>query len=279
MPTRQSATRRVRKSHLKSAPPLYEPIDQFSAETIADLSFLSPLMHRMLTLQLDELLHTYGPRIGSKNVADVEELACERFDQVARPCYAYWNEAELKTAEFVETLSRIELIVLEEIRRSVSEEILRPSLPNVKEILAGRIASFTQKARRLEIIRIGLDLAKERWDTRSENEGQKTPSESETAKQVAGANELKSESRRTKKTPGKPSAGASFFPNRAAWLKREMESRKLSASAMYNENGPDRKSIRKVLDGFAVSDGVLTKLLQVLSKHGDRLSPKDIPTT
>jgi hypothetical protein len=69
-------------------------------------------------------------------------------------------------------------------------------------------------------------------------------------------------------------------PNRkcAAWLRLQMRKRGFTARSLHQAGGPDRKTIRKTMDGFPVSKGVRERLARALSTNGDLVRVRDIPT-
>ena len=77
------------------------------------------------------------------------------------------------------------------------------------------------------------------------------------------------------KTKRPADAGARpFFPKRAAWVEAEMKKRRITAlNQLKKAEGPDRKTVKRILAGERVSTPVLRKLAIALShyasdKHG-----------
>jgi hypothetical protein len=67
------------------------------------------------------------------------------------------------------------------------------------------------------------------------------------------------------------------YPARAAWLRARLAERKWNKHDLARHGGPDHKTTQKVLDGFAVQDGVLEKIAQGLSGRGAKVSLTEIP--
>jgi hypothetical protein len=66
-------------------------------------------------------------------------------------------------------------------------------------------------------------------------------------------------------------------PNRAAWLQDRLTERAWNPNDPARQGGPDRKTMRKILNGGAVREDVLEKLASALSKKHGRVSLTDIP--
>jgi hypothetical protein len=67
------------------------------------------------------------------------------------------------------------------------------------------------------------------------------------------------------------------FPNRAAWLDKRLEERGWNKYDVRKHNGPDWKTVRKILCGLAVGEGVLEKLARALSQKPPEVKVLDIP--
>jgi hypothetical protein len=70
------------------------------------------------------------------------------------------------------------------------------------------------------------------------------------------------------------------FPNRAAWIRQRLDERDWSQSEIATyKGGPDRKTIRRILNGEPVSTGTLQKVAIALSKHSGlpKVLVSDIP--
>jgi hypothetical protein len=68
-----------------------------------------------------------------------------------------------------------------------------------------------------------------------------------------------------------------IFANRSAWLSDSLLERGWSASDPSKWGGPDRKTIEKIQRGEGVSNSVLLKLADALSKKGGTVNVHDIP--
>lgn len=71
----------------------------------------------------------------------------------------------------------------------------------------------------------------------------------------------------------------SIFRERSSWLDDCLLRRGWSTSDPYKWGGPDRKTIEKILRGEAVTNSVLLKLADALSKKGGTVNVTDIPKT
>jgi hypothetical protein len=71
---------------------------------------------------------------------------------------------------------------------------------------------------------------------------------------------------------------AERFPKRATWLKQRLKERSWDHNDPIRHNGPDRKTVLKILDGEKVREDVLEKLANALSSKGQKVSPLDIPS-
>ena len=67
------------------------------------------------------------------------------------------------------------------------------------------------------------------------------------------------------------------YPARASWLKDRLLERGWSNSDPSEYEGPDRKTVQKILRGEAVRNDVLQKLADALSKRHDKVNVLDIP--
>ncbi len=67
------------------------------------------------------------------------------------------------------------------------------------------------------------------------------------------------------------------FPLRAKWLLRALDDRKWTPREFERQGGPHAKTTRKVVGGKGVSEAVLEKIAQVLSKKGRHVTITDIP--
>ena len=75
-------------------------------------------------------------------------------------------------------------------------------------------------------------------------------------------------------TSGKPEQATAVYPNRAAWLKRVLHEKNLSARALSEmRHGPDQKTVGKILRGLPVSEKSLARLAQAL-----KVSREQIPS-
>lgn len=94
---------------------------------------------------------------------------------------------------------------------------------------------------------------------------------------VPGETDATDESRTHPKSIAK-GTGVGDYPKRAAWLKREMTRRKLSASGIFNLQGPSHHTVGKILKGRRVTESTLEKLAQALSfgRDGD-VTRREIP--
>jgi hypothetical protein len=67
------------------------------------------------------------------------------------------------------------------------------------------------------------------------------------------------------------------YPTRATWLRARLEERDWNVHDVESHNGPDHKTTKKVLDGFAVREGVLEKLTSALSQKYAKVELAHIP--
>ena len=67
------------------------------------------------------------------------------------------------------------------------------------------------------------------------------------------------------------------FPARASWLKDRLLERGWSNSDPSGHEGPDRKTVQKILRGDAVRNDVLQKLADALSRRHGKTSVLDVP--
>jgi hypothetical protein len=78
---------------------------------------------------------------------------------------------------------------------------------------------------------------------------------------------------------GETSAVPRTFPERAAWLKSEMQNRDhLTPYALHKAGGPDSKTVKGILEGKPVRDRPLELIANALSLRGPKVLLKDIPT-
>ena len=89
-------------------------------------------------------------------------------------------------------------------------------------------------------------------------------------------------STKTKSDAGKGEGGDgaapnSRFLNRASWLKGQLLERGWSKSDPSNHNGPDRKTIERILRGEPVRNDVIEKLAKALSQKFTKVRVLDIP--
>jgi len=68
------------------------------------------------------------------------------------------------------------------------------------------------------------------------------------------------------------------FPKRAAWLKHQLRERSWDHNDPIRYNGPDRKTVLKMLGGEKVREDVLEKLANALSAKVSKISVLDIPS-
>jgi hypothetical protein len=70
------------------------------------------------------------------------------------------------------------------------------------------------------------------------------------------------------------------FPRRALWLQERLKERDWDWNEPYRCGGPDRKTVKKILDGKLVRPDMLRKLILALNhkKTGKTLSALDIPS-
>ncbi len=80
-----------------------------------------------------------------------------------------------------------------------------------------------------------------------------------------------------RKSPTTRKRSAAAFPVRAKWLQEQMLARSATMSGLYGAGGPDKKSIKRILAGYQVSDGVLEKLTVALGAFGRPVDLVDIP--
>ncbi len=57
------------------------------------------------------------------------------------------------------------------------------------------------------------------------------------------------------------------FPQRASWLRVRLRERSWDHNVPRRFGGPDRKTVLKILDGFAVNEETLDKLTNALNKN------------
>jgi hypothetical protein len=67
------------------------------------------------------------------------------------------------------------------------------------------------------------------------------------------------------------------YPARAAWLRERLAERDWNEHDVESHNGPDHKTTKKVLDGFAVREGVLEKITAALSQKYAKVELAHIP--
>jgi hypothetical protein len=67
------------------------------------------------------------------------------------------------------------------------------------------------------------------------------------------------------------------FPNRAIWLQQRLTERAWDHNDPPRHNGPDRKTIDKILRGEGVREDVLEKLTRALSRKVGKVDLLDIP--
>jgi hypothetical protein len=67
------------------------------------------------------------------------------------------------------------------------------------------------------------------------------------------------------------------FPTRALWLADRLRERSWNKNDVASHNGPDRKTVQKILDGYAVREDVLEKLANALSQKRSTVEVLDIP--
>jgi len=67
--------------------------------------------------------------------------------------------------------------------------------------------------------------------------------------------------------------------NRAAWLRQRLKERNWNEHRVKEWNGPDHKTVKKILDGFPVQKGVLERLATALSGFAalPAITESDIP--
>jgi hypothetical protein len=70
---------------------------------------------------------------------------------------------------------------------------------------------------------------------------------------------------------------AQLFPARASWLTNKLLERGWGDSDPSDYNGPDRKTVQKILRGEAVRNDVLRKLADALSQSRAEVNVLDIP--
>jgi hypothetical protein len=68
------------------------------------------------------------------------------------------------------------------------------------------------------------------------------------------------------------------FPRRAAWLKQRLKERGWDHNDPIRFNGPDRKTIQKILRGAKVREEVLEKLANALNSKTSKVLLLDIPS-
>jgi hypothetical protein len=73
--------------------------------------------------------------------------------------------------------------------------------------------------------------------------------------------------------------GEERFPERANWLRRQLAARHWGLEHVIRHNGPDRKTLNKILAGKPVREDVLERLAAALSasKKAPQVSVADIP--
>jgi hypothetical protein len=75
-----------------------------------------------------------------------------------------------------------------------------------------------------------------------------------------------------------PSVVPAAFPERAAWLKSEMQNRDhMTPYALHKAGGPDSKTIKRILEGKPVRDSKLELVASALSHRGPKVRFVDIP--
>jgi Cro/C1-type HTH DNA-binding domain len=68
------------------------------------------------------------------------------------------------------------------------------------------------------------------------------------------------------------------FPNRADWLRARLKERNWGQADINRQSGPDRKTIRRILNGERVREDVLDRLAKALSRKYRTVDITDIPS-
>lgn len=68
------------------------------------------------------------------------------------------------------------------------------------------------------------------------------------------------------------------FPKRADWLRARLKERNWRQSDINRHSGPDRKTVRRILNGEAVREDVLDRLARALSGKFHAVDVTDIPS-
>lgn len=68
------------------------------------------------------------------------------------------------------------------------------------------------------------------------------------------------------------------FPRRATWLRQRLKERGWNQNDPIRHNGPDRKTVIKILHGEPVREDMLEKLAHALSSKVTKVLPEDIPS-
>ncbi len=71
-----------------------------------------------------------------------------------------------------------------------------------------------------------------------------------------------------------------LFPNRSKWLANRLKERGWDKNHTWGRGGPERKTVQRILDGLAVHEGTLEKIIVALNKKkiGSPVSLMDIPS-
>jgi hypothetical protein len=111
--------------------------------------------------------------------------------------------------------------------------------------------------------------------------GRETAALSELATPQAGGPAKQAETQEAGRTldnaPQRSVRAEATFPVRASWLKDRLLERGWSTSDPAEHNGPDRKTVQKILRGEAVRNDVLQKLAEALSQRHAKVNVLDIP--
>lgn len=67
------------------------------------------------------------------------------------------------------------------------------------------------------------------------------------------------------------------FPERAVWLQEQLDARSWTVHDIERYNGPDWRTVRKILAGLPVKETVLEKLAQALSQKAGTVRLGDVP--
>ena len=70
----------------------------------------------------------------------------------------------------------------------------------------------------------------------------------------------------------------SKFPARALWLQERLKELSWNHNDPSRYNGPDRKTVLKILHGDKVREDILEKLANAFSKKGKKVLPAEIPS-